>query len=207
MSAATATPTERLYRWVRRRVRRHKALLVAGLVRRRGIASVVFVGVGQGWEPLDLVVEKAAATFAPFRVGCDLHREHALPWPYVRGNGLSLPFRDGAFDLALSNAVIEHVGGEDEQRRFVAEHARVGRHWLITTPNRWFPFESHTKVLFLHWFPRWRDRQDEFTRLLSRRELRDLLPPGSTIVGRPWSATFVAWSPEVEDERRGVPAA
>ena len=40
--------------------------------------------------------------------------------------------------------MIEHVGGEEEQRRFVAEVLRVGRRAFITTPNRWFPIEVHT---------------------------------------------------------------
>jgi hypothetical protein len=73
-----------------------------------------------------------------------------------------------AFDAMLSNAVIEHVGDEDAQRRFVGEHRRVRRHWIITTLNRWFPAETHTLVPLLHWLERWRRRQDAFTRLLSR---------------------------------------
>jgi hypothetical protein len=90
--------------------------------------------------------------------------------------------------------VIEHVGGEVEQRRFVAEHVRVGRDWVITTPNRWFPVESHTSAVLRHWSPRWRDSRPEFTRLLSLREFRDLLPADARVVGRPWSATFTAMS-------------
>ena len=46
---------------------------------------------------------------------------------------------DGTFDVVFSNAVIEHVGGEEEQLRFVAEALRVGRRAFITTPNRLFP--------------------------------------------------------------------
>ena len=184
---------DRVYRWARLRSRRRKAQAVARFVRDQGIRSVLFVGVGQGWESLDLVVERAAATFAPVRVACDLHATHNLPWTYVRADGLSLPFRDDAFDLVMSNAVIEHVGGPKEQARFLAEHMRVGRHWLLTTPNRWYPVEPHTKAVLLHWSRRWRERRPEaFTRLLSHRELAALLPAGSRIQGRGWAATFVA---------------
>ena len=49
--------------------------------------------------------------------------------------------------------MIEHVGGEDEQRRFVAEALRVGRRAFITTPNRWFPVEVHTRLPLVHWLP------------------------------------------------------
>ena len=72
---------------------------------------------------------------------------------YVQGDALQLPFDDGSFDVVFSNAVIEHVGGEDEQRRFVAEALRVGRRAFVTTPNRWFPVEVHTRLPLVHWLP------------------------------------------------------
>jgi SAM-dependent methyltransferase len=72
---------------------------------------------------------------------------------YVQGNALELPFEDGSFDVVFSNAVVEHVGGEEEQRRFVAEALRVGRRAFITTPNRWFPVEVHTRLPLVHWLP------------------------------------------------------
>jgi len=72
---------------------------------------------------------------------------------YVQGNALELPFEDGSFDVVFSNAVIEHVGGEEEQRRFVAEALRVARRAFITTPNRWFPIEVHTRLPLVHWLP------------------------------------------------------
>src|SRR5881392_2962798 len=38
----------------------------------------------------------------------------------VRADGRELPFADGSFDIAFSNAVVEHVaGGRAGQRRFV----------------------------------------------------------------------------------------
>jgi SAM-dependent methyltransferase len=72
---------------------------------------------------------------------------------YVQGTALELPFEDAAFDVVFSNAVVEHVGGEAEQRRFVAEALRVGRRAFITTPNRWFPVEVHTRLPLVHWLP------------------------------------------------------
>ncbi len=72
---------------------------------------------------------------------------------YVQGDALALPFEDRSFDVVFSNAVIEHVGGEEEQRRFVAEALRVSRRAFITTPNRWFPVEVHTRLPLVHWLP------------------------------------------------------
>lgn len=73
--------------------------------------------------------------------------------PYVRGDATELPFEDGAFDVVYSNAVIEHVGGHEAQRRFVAEALRVAPRVFVTTPNRWFPVEVHTRLPLVHWLP------------------------------------------------------
>jgi len=73
--------------------------------------------------------------------------------PYVQGDACALPFGDGAFDIVFSNAVIEHVGGRDRQRQFVSEAIRVGRRVFITTPNRRFPIEVHTRLPLVHWLP------------------------------------------------------
>jgi SAM-dependent methyltransferase len=73
---------------------------------------------------------------------------------YVQGNALELPFGDGEFDIVFSNAVLEHVGDRGRQRRFVSESRRVGRRTFITTPNRRFPLEVHTRLPFVHWLPR-----------------------------------------------------
>jgi SAM-dependent methyltransferase len=64
--------------------------------------------------------------------------------------GRPLPFGDGEFDVVYSNAVLEHVGGRDERRRFIKEALRIGRAVFITVPNRWFPVEHHTGVPILH---------------------------------------------------------
>jgi Methyltransferase domain len=72
----------------------------------------------------------------------------------VRADGRSLPFADGEFDLGFSNAVLEHVGGERDQRQFVHELCRVAHRVFLATPNRWFPLDPHTLLPFAHWLPR-----------------------------------------------------
>jgi len=72
---------------------------------------------------------------------------------YVQGDGCSLPFADETFDVAFSNAVLEHVGDADRQRAFVEEAVRVSRRIFLTTPNRWFPVEVHTRLPLVHWLP------------------------------------------------------
>ena len=73
--------------------------------------------------------------------------------PYVQGDACALPFEDGAFDIVFSNAVIEHVGDRERQRALVSEAIRVGRRVFLTTPNRRFPVEVHTRLPLVHWLP------------------------------------------------------
>jgi SAM-dependent methyltransferase len=72
---------------------------------------------------------------------------------YVQGDACALPFADGEFDIVFSNAVIEHVGDRPRQRLFVSEALRVGRRVFLTTPNRRFPIEVHTRLPLVHWLP------------------------------------------------------
>jgi SAM-dependent methyltransferase len=61
-----------------------------------------------------------------------------------------LPFADKAFDIATSNAVLEHVGSRSNQLLFVSELMRVAGKVFITVPNRYFPIEHHTAIPLLH---------------------------------------------------------
>ena len=72
---------------------------------------------------------------------------------YVQGDACALPFADGEFDVVFSNAVIEHVGDRERQRMLVLEALRVGRRVFLTTPNRRFPIEVHTRLPLVHWLP------------------------------------------------------
>jgi hypothetical protein len=65
-----------------------------------------------------------------------------------------LPFDDNSFDIATSNAVLEHVGSDENQRLFVSELVRVAEQTFITVPNRYFPVEHHTAIPFLHFSDR-----------------------------------------------------
>ena len=72
----------------------------------------------------------------------------------VQYKGGVFPFRDKEFDVCWSNAVIEHVGSYNEQLQFLKEVLRVSKAAFITTPNKYFPFELHTRIPILHWLPK-----------------------------------------------------
>jgi hypothetical protein len=104
----------------------------------------------------------------------------AKAFPQIRtvvADGRDLPFAEQEFDVAFSNAVIEHVGGRADQERFCHELARVAKRVFVTTPNRLFPVDPHTLLPFLHWLPDGRrPRKLDGVRPLSARELRSLFP-------------------------------
>ena len=116
----------------------------------------------------------------------------------VIGDGTRLAFADGAFDVAFSNSVIEHLGTPERQAAFAGELRRVARGVWVQTPARGFPFEPHLLAPLVHWLPRrWQrrllrrftlwgwlsrpspERVERFlaeTRLLGPREMGELFP-------------------------------
>jgi SAM-dependent methyltransferase len=162
-------------------------------------------------------------TDAPFGAGAtDNFFEALYPWPErvtavgrtslatfaaafptvtaVQADGRELPFADGAFELGFSNAVVEHVGDRDQQRRFVHELCRVAERVFVTTPNRYFPLEVHSLVPFAHWLPRGaRDRVlrargfDDVLEPLGPSELASLFPYSVRVLNR--GMTLIAVGP------------
>lgn len=104
----------------------------------------------------------------------------------VHYDGSAFPFEDKTFDVLWSNAVIEHVGDRNKQLFFLKEIRRVSKKAFITTPNRFFPIEVHTRTPLLHYLPekifdkyltligkRW--ATSEHIRLLSLADIKALL--------------------------------
>lgn len=117
-------------------------VLMVGVSMQDGIGSTSVVERG-----LKDHCEVVALTYEPVEAD-------TLGAPLVRADGRRLPFASGSFDYVVSNAVIEHVGGPVGAQQMIVESGRVARRgWLHFTPNRRFPFETHTGVPVLHWLP------------------------------------------------------
>lgn len=58
-------------------------------------------------------------------------------------------------DLVISNATIEHVGSFKNQKKMIKNILLLTRKkFILTTPNRYHPIDFHTKLPFIHWFPK-----------------------------------------------------
>lgn len=124
-----------------------------------------------------------------------------------------LPFPDGYFDIVFCSSVIEHVTVPEEslrsvtstrefknrareaQRQFAQEIRRLGKHYFVQTPYRYFPIESHTwmpcvivalprrgQIGIIDWANRWwpKPSAPDF-QLLNVRELQYLFPDATIL--------------------------
>ena len=73
---------------------------------------------------------------------------------FLIGDGRNMKFKKNSFDIVYSSATIEHIGNDIMQKKFIAECLRVSRKFIfITTPNKYYPIDFHTKIPLLHWLP------------------------------------------------------
>jgi SAM-dependent methyltransferase len=157
---------------------------------RYGGGKVLDVGVsGNNWSDMENVFLKNFRGRPADYTALGIEDLDALAWQYpdrkfVQYPGGRFPFADGEFEWAYSNAVIEHVGDRAAQVAFLNEMLRVAKRVFFTTPNKWFPIESHTNVLLLHYFPdrfyRWCAKRDRYwtpetLNLLGGADLADVL--------------------------------
>jgi SAM-dependent methyltransferase len=122
----------------------YRSAKVIAFLERAGVTirgRVLDAGCGGGGMPLSLAEEAHAVVGidpAPrfTDAGVRLARERQLPnLHFALADGMALPFKDGAFDLVLSHAVIEHVA---DAPLYLRECARVlgpgGYVYLSTAP-------------------------------------------------------------------------
>lgn len=149
----------RLSPWFRERRARHlKELLVRAKTPGQPLRVIDLGGRYEFWR----------------RVGTDFLDEHGIqvtvlnlteneageppnPHPAIAcavGDACSLEFADGAFDVVVSNSVIEHVGSWQNMIDFANNVRRLGKTYYCQTPNFWFPIDPHFwKLPLFHFLP------------------------------------------------------
>jgi SAM-dependent methyltransferase len=138
--------------------RRLKALKIARLVEQaRPVerARLLDIGAGSGHIASNLaaIVGDEGEVWA---VDVNDQRQTEDGYRFRQVDGTALPFEDDAFDVVLSNHVIEHVGDRAAQLHHLREIRRVlepGGVCYLAVPNRWGLVEPHFRLPFLSWIP------------------------------------------------------
>ncbi|MHA7776921.1 class I SAM-dependent methyltransferase [Roseibium sp. M-1] len=127
------------------------------LARRRSLANLYLLDVGTGSGHIASVFLDEVG---PVGQVCGVDRCNRLAASGINfrlAETTDIPFETGRFDVVISNHVIEHVGGENEQRHHLSEIYRVLKPdglVYLAVPNRWALWEHHFDLPFLSWFPR-----------------------------------------------------
>jgi hypothetical protein len=70
------------------------------------------------------------------------------------GNAIDLSeFKNGSYDIVFSNSVIEHLSTFERQKIMADEVLRVGKHYFIQTPYKYFFMEPHYMFPFFQLMP------------------------------------------------------
>jgi ubiquinone/menaquinone biosynthesis C-methylase UbiE len=120
----------------------YRSAKVIAFLERAGVAvhgSILDAGCGGGGMPLSLAEEAGLVVgIDPVErfpdAGAKLARERGLiNLQFALADGMYLPFLDGAFDIVLSHAVIEHVADAPLYLRECARVVKSGGHVYLST--------------------------------------------------------------------------
>ncbi|WP_114751639.1 class I SAM-dependent methyltransferase [Pleomorphovibrio marinus] len=72
----------------------------------------------------------------------------------LKGDATDLSiFGNKSFDLVFSNSVIEHLHNFENQKKMAKEILRVGKHYYVQSPNKYFFMEPHYALPLFQFVP------------------------------------------------------
>jgi hypothetical protein len=151
----------------RARFKHMRALINACVAETGGCRILDIGGTSRYWRTV-LAPEDANVPFEVVLLNIKLNDDPLLDGRFTRaaGDARKMDYADGAFDIAHSNSVIEHVGSWEDMASMASEVRRIARRYFVQTPNFWFPIEPHFRTAFFHWLP-----EQVRMRLIMRRRL------------------------------------
>jgi ubiquinone/menaquinone biosynthesis C-methylase UbiE len=87
-------------------------------------------------------------------VDVERHFDADCGFTFILVENEKLPCPDNSMDIVISNHVIEHVKNQALHLREIHRVLKPRGVCYFASPNRVFPWEPHTRTLFLHYFPR-----------------------------------------------------
>lgn len=134
------------------RARQRRFALISALIPATRPLRILDVG-GRWdyWQALDWrVLMPCEITLFNLEVPSDVPQ----PFTAATGDARDLSrYADDSFDLVYSNSVIGHVGTFADQQRMASEIRRVGKAFILQTPNHHFLIDWRTLVPCFHWLP------------------------------------------------------
>jgi len=192
------------------RARRRRFERFLQTIRPEPYERLIDIGCGSSWSLAELApAAHVTGVDLVYRGGFDAEHHD-----FVAADACDLPFSAGAFEIAYSNSLIEHIG-RDRRRLFADELRRVADRYWVQTPNRGFPIEPHALLPGVQLLPAelrrlaWKlsPRQipyEDSLELLGRDELADLFDDGLILEERvgPVTKSFIAIGPRTSFRRQ-----
>jgi SAM-dependent methyltransferase len=114
---------------------------------------------------------------------------NALVIDRIQASGITIPFQDSCFDVALLIEVLDHLPFEKKALDEISRVLRPGGFIIVSVPNKFYPLETHgMRILstdiqnilgigipFLSWIPHSIRKHFERARIYTQKELVHLL--------------------------------
>lgn len=113
--------------------------------------KVLDIGTGQGG--IAQCLSEAGNSVISVDVERQFSEENEIGFEFVQVNNEILPFENNYFDVVVSNHTAEHLTDRDLHLSEINRVLKNGGICYFALPNRFFPYEPHTKTLFIHWLP------------------------------------------------------